>query len=158
MATIKGQHLRLFIGNKCLMRADSCQFSIQAIATDSSTKDTDAEWKEINITSQKWSVESGAMVTTKETHGLSQDDIMDMVGERVNVHLSLANGDKNTNQEDILLAGYGIINDVKITGNNKRTSTYTVSITGKGRITIPEILADKNSIALESRDGALFTV
>ena len=71
MANIKGQNLRLFIGNKCVAAATSCGLHINANIQEKSTKDSD-EWTENECLGVSWDAQVDALVTENpiEMHSL----------------------------------------------------------------------------------------
>ena len=63
MATIKGQHLRLRIGDDSVASALSCTLHCAAQVQDSSTKDSENDWVENEIVGAQWDVSADALVT-----------------------------------------------------------------------------------------------
>lgn len=75
MGTIKGQNLRLFIGGVCVAAAKSCQVHISAATEASSTKDTEGNWEEVEVTGLNWDVQADALV--KSEHFVEQGTLLD---------------------------------------------------------------------------------
>ena len=69
MATIKGQNLRIFAGTtvsnrKCIAAATSCTLHLSAVVGQKSTKDSDNDWEEQEVTALAWDVQTEALITT----------------------------------------------------------------------------------------------
>lgn len=59
---IKGQNLRLFIGDKCVAAATNCSLNVSANLQDATTKDS-GEWAESICTGVSWEASVEALVT-----------------------------------------------------------------------------------------------
>lgn len=133
---IKGQNLRIFIGEKCIAAATSCNVHIAASLEDSSTKDTTDDWAENEVTGKSWDASTDALVVDdpEDVTGLQAFDTAHMVGQRVGVKLCQTEGEKNRSKvaSGKELSGYAYINDFHLTAGNKAKSTYTIQLTGDG--------------------------
>lgn len=61
--TIKGQNLRLFVGDSVVAASTSCTLHTAAQVEDSSTKDSDGDWTENEVVGLSWDVSVDALVT-----------------------------------------------------------------------------------------------
>ena len=62
MTTIKGQHLRLFINNKCVAAAQTCTVHLAAQMQSSSSKDSTGDWEEQEVVGLSWDASTDALV------------------------------------------------------------------------------------------------
>ena len=133
---IKGQNLRIFIGEKCIAAATSCNVHIGASLEDSSTKDRTGDWSEQEVTGKSWDASTDALVVDdpEDTTGLQAFDAASMVGQKVIVKFCQTEGEKNRSKvaSGKELSGYAYINDFNLTAPNSSKSTYTIQLTGDG--------------------------
>lgn len=130
MATVKGQNLRVFIGGKVVAAAQQCDMSLRLNVKTSSTKDDTDDWGEATVVNLSWEVRTQGLVTIDPDRN-DPTTLMDRIGQTVFVELAAANGNQNSEQGDLLLAGNAVISDVQITASNQDESTYSVTLTGK---------------------------
>lgn len=158
MATIKGQNLRIFLGNADgapLAAALSCSLEIQMNVQDKSTKDDVGAWAANHVVSLNWNVKVNGAVTLDPDRN-DPASLMDRIGETVFVRLSLASGTQNSEMEDTLVAGYAILSDVQITAENRKRGTYDVTLTGcKNLINEIRRLKTSENHHLKTADGHL---
>lgn len=135
MAIVKGQNLRIFIGNgdsKPLAAALSCDVSIQLGVKQYSTKDDESDFTRNQVVNLSWSLRAQNAVTNDaEVDALGASDLMDLIGTVVHVQLATAGGEKNREQDGILLAGDAIISDIQLTADNRKRGTCDITLTGK---------------------------
>lgn len=62
MTTIKGQHLRLFINDRCVAAAQTCTVHLAAQLESSSSKDSTGDWEEQEVTGLSWDASTDALV------------------------------------------------------------------------------------------------
>lgn len=63
MATIKGQNLRVFVGNKVVAASTSLTLHVAMQTESMSTKDTDSDWEETFPVGLNWDAQVDALVT-----------------------------------------------------------------------------------------------
>ena len=162
MATVKGQNLRIYLGNGDslpIASALSCQLQVQLSVQEKSTKDDEGGWVRNQAVSLSWSATAQAAVINDEHVGaIGYDDILDMIGQTVYVRLAMASGTQNREQGDILVAGYAILSDVQMNAQNRQRSTYDIQLTGcKNLIQELRMLSSSNPSYLRTSDGHLLT-
>ena len=135
MAVVKGQNLRIFLGNggsKPLAAALSCDLNIQLNVQPYPTKDDEGAWANNVAVSLAWSVKAQAVVTDIDyVEAVGASDLMDLVGQVVYVQLCTTSGDMNREVEGLpMVAGDAILSDVQITTQNRQRSEYEITLTG----------------------------
>ena len=135
MAVVKGQNLRIFLGNggaKPLAAALSCDLNIQLNVQAYPTKDDEGAWANNVAVSLAWSVKAQAVVTDIDyVEAVGASDLMDLVGQIVHVQLCTTSGDMNREVDDLpMVAGDAILSDVSITAQNRQRTTYDIQLTG----------------------------
>ena len=134
MAVVKGQNLRIFLGNggsKPLAAALSCDLNIQLNVQPYPTKDDEGAWTNNVAVSLAWSVKAQAAIQdTEDTGAMDAPALFDLVGQIVHVQLCTASGDMNREAEPPMLAGEAILSDVNITAQNRQRSEYEITLTG----------------------------
>ena len=135
MAVVKGQNLRIFLGNggaKPLAAALSCDLNIQLNVQAYPTKDDEGAWTNNVAVSLAWSVKAQAVVTDIDyVEAVGASDLMDLVGQVVYVQLCTTSGDMNREAEGLpMVAGDAILSDVQITAQNRQRSEYEITLTG----------------------------
>ena len=135
MAVVKGQNLRIFLGNggsKPLAAALSCDLNIQLNVQAYPTKDDEGAWANNVAVSLAWSVKAQAVVTDIDyVEAVGASDLMDLIGQVVYVQLCTTSGDMNREAEGLpMVAGDAILSDVQITAQNRQRSEYEITLTG----------------------------
>ena len=135
MAVVKGQNLRIFLGNggsKPLAAALSCDLNIQLNVQAYPTKDDEGAWTKNVAVSLAWSVKAqSAIQDTEDTGAINAPALLDLVGQIVHVQLCTASGVMNREADDLpMVAGDAILSDVQITAQNRQRTTYDVTLTG----------------------------
>lgn len=139
---LKGQNLRLKLGNKFIAGAQSCQIHVAAQLEESSSKDNTGDWQEQEVTGKSWDGQTDAlvMVDSDDAGAVTGLDALDLVGTKVLVSYEQCSGAKN--REAVSSGekryGYAIVNDVTVTAANKSNSTYTVQFQGVGALSKEE--------------------
>ncbi len=141
---IKGQNLRVFVGEKCVAFATNCQLQVSANLEDTSTKDSTGSWDEQEIVSKSWSMSVDALYNAGGTDatGLNAQEMLDLLlaGNRVEVRFCVTGGAQN--RESLTATstmaeyeGSAWINDLSVTAANKSNASYSASLTGDGALT-----------------------
>ena len=138
MATVKGQNLRIFLGNgdsKPIAAALSCELSIQMNVKQYSTKDDESDFANNQVVSLTWSMKSQGVVTDVDyVEALGASDLMELIGTNVHVQLATTSGEQNREQGTIMLAGDAILSDVQITAENRKRGLCDIQLTGKNNM------------------------
>ena len=152
MATVKGQNLRLFLGNVAIAAAQTCELHMRLNVADSSSKDDTDNWMRNEPVGMEWDCRSTGVVTVDPDRN-DPASLEDRIGQVVDVRFSLASGTQNSVQDSILASGKAIINDVQINAQNRQNSTYTVLLTGVDDLLYPlGVLFSSNSLRLVTSD------
>lgn len=163
MATVKGQHLRIFMENgsgdyEAIAASQQCDLSVRLNVKTNSTKDDTDDWNKASVVSLSWEVRTNGLVTIDEGRN-DTPSILDRAGETVHVQLALASGEQNSDAGEVIIAGDAIISDISIVANVDDDSTYAVTLTGKRNALFPlSILATNESHPFVSSDGKVFLV
>ena len=140
MGIIKGQNLRVMVGGKCIAMATSCQIHVGTQLEDSSTKDSEGDWQEQEVTGLSWDAQSDALVTLTDngTNGELVTDLMSLMINKTLVTLSFdqtAGTNNRTGQNAaIKRTGSAFISDIQRTAQNRQNSTHTVQFHGTGAL------------------------
>ena len=132
MATIKGQNLRIFLGNgdsTAIAAALECTLQLQLAVQERNTKDDEGSWTRNHATQLQWSVQVNGAVTLDADRN-DPASLMNRIGQMVYVKMALASGEKNSDMGDMLVAGNAILSDVQITAENRKRGTFNVTLTG----------------------------
>ena len=156
MATVKGQNLRIFLGNATtvpIAAALQCTLQVQTNVQERSTKDDEGGWAHNFAVSTSWNVKVNGAVTLDPDRN-DPASLMDRIGQMVYVRLALASGEKNSTMGTMLVCGYAILSDVQITAENRRRGTYDVTLTGcKNLINEVRRLRSPNGKYLKTADS-----
>lgn len=140
MGTIKGQNLRVMVGGKCIAMATSCQFHIAASLEDSSTKDSEGDWQEQEVTGLSWDAQTDSLVTLVDngTNGELPADLMSLIIHKTQVTLTFdqtAGTNNRTGQNaTIKRSGQAYLVDYALTAPNRANSTLTCRFQGTGAL------------------------
>lgn len=143
MATIKGQNLRILVGTatnnrKCIAAATSCTLHLSAVVGEKSTKDSDNDWIEQEITGMAWDVQTEALITTGGDDGAVDVDEL-VVGNIYRVLLSPTNGSQNRNTTGLISRiqcyGKAILSDLTLVATDRENSTWSATFTGTEDLT-----------------------
>lgn len=131
---MKGQNLRLFVGEpaKCIAAAVEASFHIGTTSDDSSTKDSTGDWSEIEITGKSWDASASCQFQMTDSGATTAKDLITLIGTKVKVSFAPTSGDKNRTKGVDLLSGEAYITDLSIQSSNKQTVTASVTLTGSG--------------------------
>lgn len=158
MATVKGQNLRIFLGNGStapIAAALTCTLQLQMNVQDRSTKDDEGSWAKYQVTNLAWNVKVNAAVTVDADRN-DPASLMDRIGQTVYVKMALASGEKNSDEGDMLVAGYAILSDVQVTAQNRQRGTCDVTLTGcKNLINEIRLIVTADGHYIRTADGHL---
>ena len=140
MGTIKGQNLRVMVGGKCVAMATSCQFHVAAQLEDASTKDSEGDWQEQEVTGLSWDAQTESLVTLEDngTNGELPQDLLSLMINKTQVTLTFdqtAGTNNRVGQNSVIKkSGKAWISDIQITAANRQNSTVTVQFQGTGAL------------------------
>lgn len=137
MAAKKGQNLRVFVAGKCVAAEQSCTFHVGTATEETSSKDSEGNWKEEEVTQLNWDVQSDALVVATDDDGKGLVDILGMIGQTVALKFQETNGAQNRAEvsSGISKSGNAIVADISVNSQNKANVTYSVKFNGVGALT-----------------------
>lgn len=140
MGIIKGQNLRVLIGDKCVAFATSCTLHVSNTLEESSTKDSTNGWQEQEITGRAWDVSVDALYSVDtDATGVNGVDALDMILADTAVTISFEQTTGTKNRESVSGAvsytGSAIVNDISINAANRQNTSYTLQAQGNGALT-----------------------
>ena len=140
MGVIKGQNLRVLIGNKCVAFATSCTVHVSLNLEDSSTKDSTNNFTEQTPTSVSWDMSCDALYSVDtDATGVNGINALDTVlaQQKVQVQFEQTQGEKNrvAVSGGAVYSGYAWVNDISINAANRQNTSYTIQLTGDGQLT-----------------------
>jgi hypothetical protein len=143
MGTIKGQNLRVMVGTasgseKCIAMATSCQFHVAAETQDSSTKDSEGDWAENEVTGLSWDAQTDSLVTLTD-NGSGGELPTDLFSAMINktplfLKFDVTNGANNRTGTNSVIkkSGKCWLQDLQVTAANRQNSTITAKFIGNG--------------------------
>jgi hypothetical protein len=138
MATIKGQNLRVMVGDKCIAMATSCTFHISAQVESASTKDDANDFDVNEVTGLSWDASTDSLVTLTDngTNGELPTDLMSLIINKTLVTLTFdqtAGTNNRTGQNSaIKRSGQAYLTDYSLSAPNRQNSTLSCQFTGSG--------------------------
>ena len=155
MATVKGQNLRVFIGDVVVAAAQQCDVSVRLNVKTSSTKDDEGDWGYATAISLNWEVRTNGLVTIDPDRN-DPASLMNRIGQTVRVELATAGGTRNSEMGEMMLAGDAIISDIQLNAQVDDESTYSVVLTGKkNMLTDIRLLVTSDDHYIRTSDGHL---
>lgn len=129
---MKGQNLRIFLGEKAVAFARSCTYHVSAQLEDKSTKDDTGDFQKQEVTGLAGDISCDALYSTDtDATGVNGVEALDMVlaGQEVTVVFTPAEGTNNR----VMAAGarytcLAIVNDISINATNRQETTYTIQM------------------------------
>ena len=139
MGVIKGQNLRVLIGNKCVAFATSCTVHVSLNLEESSTKDSTKNFTEQTPTGISWDMSCDALYSVDaDATGVNAIDALDKVlaQTKVTVMFEQTTGDKNRAAVTggAVYSGDAWVNDISINAANRQNTSYTIQLTGDGEL------------------------
>jgi hypothetical protein len=139
MGIIRGQNLRIKLGDKYVAFATSCTVHVSAQLEESSTKDSTNGWQKQEITGMNWDISADALYSVDtDATGMNAVDALDMIlaQQQVTVEFTQASGEKNRvpGTGAIAYSGTAWVNDVSVNAPNRQNATYTLQATGDGAL------------------------
>ena len=144
MATIKGQNLRILVGEddehlKCIAAATNCVVHVVANVEEDTTKDTEDDWLIKEVTGLSWDVQVDALIIDETDAGAVSADAL-QPGLEYLVRFSQtagAAGEKNRDAiaNEMQWTGKAILGDMTLTATNREQSTARLNFTGSADLT-----------------------
>ena len=128
-------------GEKCIAMATSCTFHIATQLEDSSTKDSEGDWQEQEVTGLSWDAQTESLVTLEDngTNGELPQDLLSIMINKTKVHLvfdQTAGTNNRVAQNSVIKkSGWAWLNDLSIQAANRQNSTISAQFTGTGPLT-----------------------
>lgn len=132
MKKIKGQNLRVFVSQVCVIEATSCSITYGTNMEDISTKDTENDFSDQGITARNWQV---------SVDSLSENNILSMAAiilaqNPVDVEFDITEGAMNREHTDAAVAckGKALLTDFQFTAQNRQFVNITAQFQGTGAL------------------------
>lgn len=138
MATIKGQNLRVMVGDKCIAMATSCTFHISAQVESASTKDDANDFEVNEVVGLSWDAQTDSLVTLTDngTNGELPTDLLSLIINKTLVTLTFdttAGTNNRTGQNSaIKRSGQAYLTDYSLSAQNRQNSTLSCQFSGSG--------------------------
>lgn len=144
MATIKGQNLRVLLGDDdehlaCVAAATNCLVHLSLEMQENTTKDTDDDWIPMEPAGINWDVSVDALVLLDdEETGITVNSLQ--IGRVYRLRFAQTAGATGEQNRDAIanvlqLTGNAILSDLQLTAQNQDESQYTAKFTGHGDLT-----------------------
>jgi hypothetical protein len=140
MATIKGQNLRIMIGEdeedlQCIAASTNCQVHLALQIEEDTSKDDDSDWLTKSPVGISWDASVDALIVENDSDAVTAD--MLQVGRVYLLRFTQtigAAGEKNRDAvaNDIQYTGSAILSDLQQTSQNQEAATFTAQFTGTG--------------------------
>jgi hypothetical protein len=129
---MKGQNLRIFLGEKAVALAKACTYHVSAQLEDKSTKDDTGDFQKQEVTGLAGDISCDALYSVEtDATGVNGVEALDMVlaGQEVTVVFTPTEGTNNR----VMAAGarytcQAIVNDISINATNRQETTYTIQM------------------------------
>lgn len=144
MATIKGQNLRVMVGDDtehltCIAASTNCVAHAAVEMIENTTKDTTGDWMEREPVSINWDMQVDALVLSDGDEeyrpgAVSADQLQ--IGRVYQLRFTHTAGAQNRDAtaDGMQLTGAAILNDISINAQNADVATYTARFTGTGEL------------------------
>lgn len=154
---IKGKDFMIFVGGKAIALATSHTLHVAAETSDTSTKDSGI-WNNADISGMSWdaSSENFSAAKSEQNVDISYKEVMKMflAGEQVDIIAGIPKNitndgvpdegwsvPENTSGNQDHFKGKALITDVSLTAANKENATFSVTLTGVGKLELVEPVA-----------------
>lgn len=137
--------------------ATSCTVHIQMTVSDSSTKDSEGDWVENEVTGMQWDASIDAFVVEKPEGDGSADYLEDFffyMEQKLPVFVDFeqAAGEMNRTCNGAILRGMAIITDLQVVAQNRNNATLAVKFQGTGELEMLPFLATSFKLPCAIKD------
>lgn len=140
MGVIKGQNLRVMVGNpaKCVAMATNCVFHIATQLGDISTKDSDNDWQEQDVVGKSWDAQTDSLITLEDngSNGELPQDLLSLILNSTPVTLTFVKtggiNNRVSQTSAITMTGTAYLTDLNFTAQNRANSQLSAKFTGTG--------------------------
>ena len=145
MATIKGQNLRILIGEdtdhlKCIAASTNAVIHLALQVEEDTTKDTEDDWIINEPVGINWDAQVDALVLldAEDTGGVQAPNLV--VGQVYTLRFSQTAGAAGEKNRDAIvsnaqLTGTAILSDLNLVAQDQDIATYSARFTGTGDLT-----------------------
>lgn len=144
MATIKGQNLRIMIGEdeqdlQCIAASTNCQIHLALQVEEDTSKDDDSDWLIKSPVGINWDASVDALIVELDSDDDAVTADMLQVGRVYLLRFTQtigAAGEKNRDAvgNEIQYTGSAILSDLQQTSQNQEAATFTAQFTGTGEL------------------------
>lgn len=145
-----GQFLRLFVsvnddpdGLLPVCAATSCTLHISAQTENSTTKDTEGDWEDYEVTGLSYDISGEANVQAPFIDDSQQlAELIEMMENSDKKAWQLVTtlpteGDQNRDIDQVICSGVGTMSSLQVNAPNRQNATLSFSISNYGALTIP---------------------
>ena len=142
MATIKGENLRIMIGDddqdlQCIAASTNCQVHLALQIEEDTSKDDDSDWLTKSPVGISWDASVDALIVENDIEDDAVTADMLQVGRVYLLRFTQtvgAAGEKNRDAvaNKIQYTGSAILSDLQQTSQNQEAATFTAQFTGTG--------------------------
>ena len=150
MAKTRGQYLRLFLSSdnttapsKVIGGAKQLTLHLSANVEDASTKDTDSDWIQNEVTAINYDISTNALIRSGETitsavqaQGLADLEDIYEAGNPVKWKIANVSGFNNRTAGTAICSGSAVISQLTINAQNRAVATYDAQLQGYGDIVV----------------------
>lgn len=150
MSKTRGQYIRLFLSsdntttpNAVLASAKQLSLHLSATVENITTKDTDSDWIENEVTAINYDISTQALIRSGETitslvNGKTLADLEDIYEASSPVKWFIANvsGDNNRTKGAVICSGSAVLSSLTINAQNRAVANYSAQMQGWGDIVV----------------------
>ena len=145
MATIKGQNLRILIGEDtdhllCIAASTNSVIHLALEVQEDTTKDTEDDWIVQEPVGINWDAQVDALVLidAEDTGGVQANELV--IGQVYTLRFSQTAGAAGEQNRDAItsnaqLTGTAILSDLQLNAQNQDVASYSAKFTGTGDLT-----------------------
>lgn len=144
MATIKGQNLRIMIGEteedlQCVASSTNCQIHLALQVEEDTSKDDDSAWLAKSPVGVNWDASVDALIVENDSEDDAVTADMLQIGRVYLLRFTQTVGAAGEHNRDavaneIQYTGSAILSDLQQTSNNQDAATFTAQFTGTGEL------------------------
>lgn len=140
-----GQSLRLFLfpdnspQARAVCASTSCTLHISATTEQTSTKDTEGNWEDYEVTGLSYDISADALVDVGVDDACQLNDFLEMMESSDDYKawsITTTTGTKNREIDDPICYGNASVSSIQITAQNRQNASLSVSLAGYGELHI----------------------